>query len=302
MESKYSYSGKAGNHKRHLVFLGAVVLFLVMNIMPSCKNNTSVKNQDQSKIDSIATVKDTLQSQYNSARMQIDNDATKTAQLDSLIKQKDREIEKIKNTVAHLEKNNRKMASELKTDKKLIASLKSDLNDQSKSFEERLSSLEKDKDDLVRQRDSLMAKYDKILALGSVLHASNIRLTAVHLKHHGTKEKNTKRARKTDELKVDFDIDENRIAENGTKKLYLAINDPSGTLLNSATEGSGFTTSSNGSKLNYSVMKEIPLITNQPVKDISVTWHQDGDYKKGAYTIAIYNGGFKIGGGTVDLK
>jgi len=286
--------------------IGALVyplaLFFALSAMLSCKNNATTQNQDQAKIDSIAVIKDTLQSQYNAARMQIDNDATQSARLDSMIREKDKQIAMLKSENGKLSKSNKKMAAELKTDKKLIASLKGDLNQKTKDYEDKLAALENDKNDLLKQRDELLSKYNKILALGSVLHASNIRLTAEHLKHHGTVEKDTKRARKADVLKVVFDIDENRIAENGTKKLYLVITDPSGTLLSNAQSGSGVTTNSNGTPLNYSVLKEIPLVTNEPVKDIEVEWKQDGDYKKGAYSIAIYNGGYKIGGGQVELK
>jgi len=190
----------------------------------------------------------------------------------------------------------------MKANKKLISSLRDELADTSRSYAVRLGALENDKNDLIRQRDSLVAKYNNVVALGSVLHASNIRLTAINLKRNGAKEKDTKRARKADLLRVDFDIDENRIAENGTKKLYLVIKNPSGELLSSPAAGSGVTTASNGKPLNYSLLKEISLVTNQPVKDITVEWRQEGEYQRGTYSIEIYNGGYKIGGGKVELK
>jgi hypothetical protein len=187
-------------------------------------------------------------------------------------------------------------------DNKMIAKLKNELSDKARSFAERIGLLENDKSDLTRQRDSLFAKYTRIKELGSVLHASDIRLLALHLKHHGKKEKNTKRAKKADVLRVYFDIDENRIAEDGNKKLYLVIKDPDGNLLSNPSDGSGITTSSNGNPLNYSLVKEVPLKQNEPVYDVSANWTQDSDYKKGAYSIAIYNGGYKIGGGEVVLN
>lgn len=285
------------------IFLQAVLLLLIMNLAESCKNNsTAAQSQEKVKTDSLVSVNDTLQSQYNAARLQLDNYLTKQEQLDSLIKQKDAEIAKLKKSNGYLASKNKKLQNELKADKQLISSLKNDLNDSSKAYSTRLGVLENDKNDLLRQRDSLVAKYNKIVALGSVLHASNIRLTAVHLKKHGTVEKKTSRARRADGLDLVFDIDENRIAENGTKKLYLVIKDPGGNLLSNSAAGSGVTTTSNGSQLNYSVLKEIPLVTNEPVKDITVAWRQEGDYEKGDYTISIYNGGYKIGGGHVDLK
>jgi len=291
------------NKRLRVVFIYTPAFLFLTNALISCNgNNPASQAKGQSTKDSLAAAQDTIQAQNNAVHALIDEYASKSAMLDSQIMQKDKAIEKLKSINGHLEKTNKKLASELKTDKKLIASLKDDLNEKSKTYEQQLGLLENDKNDLLRQRDSLIAKYNKVLALGSVLHASNIRLTAIHLKHHGTKEKDTKRARRADELKVDFDIDENRVAENGTKKLYLVIKDPAGKLLSNTAEGSGSMTISNGSQMDYSVLKEIPLVTNQPVKDISVEWKQEGNYEKGDYTITIYNGGYRIGGGQVELK
>ena len=300
-EPKYNFPGNVLRQKARAIFLYATAVFLIMNALLSCKSNTASQSQDQNKIDSLSIAKDTLQSQFNAARIQIDNDATKSAILDSMIQRKDLEIAKLQKETGHLISNNKKLDNEIITDKKIIASLKNDMNENTKSYEERLSALQNDKNDLMRQRDSLLAKYNKILALGSVLHASNIQLTAVHIKRSG-REKDTKRARRADELKINFDIDENRIAENGTKQLYLVIKDPSGNLLSDPASGSGSTTSSNGTKLNYTVLKEIPLVTNEPVKNITVEWKKENEYEKGTYSITIYNGGYRIGGGMVELR
>lgn len=288
---------------RRAVLLYLPAFLLIVNLMSSCKNGETTSNTEKQGLkDSLAMAKDTIQTQANAARLQVDEYATIRARLDSQIMQKDMEINKLKNINGHLSSTNKKLAAELKTNKKLIASMKDDLNEKTKAYEQQLGLLENDKKDLMRQRDSLLSKYNKVLALGSVLHASNIRLTAVHEKKHGKREKETTRARKADALKVNFDIDENRIAENGTKTLYLVIKDPAGNLLSNPAVGSGSMTLSNGSQMNYSVLKEIPLVTNQPVNDISVDWKQEGDYDKGVYTITIYNGGYRIGGGQVELK
>lgn len=287
-----------------IVFLYAPALFVITNALVSCNGNSAstsqTKSQDSTK-SSLVAVNDTMQAQNNAIHAQLDEYASRSAKLDSMIMQKDLAIAKLKSINGHLSSTNKKLESELKTDKKLIASMKDDLNEKEKTYQQQLGLLENDKQDLLRQRDSLLSKYNKVLALGSVLHASNIRLEAIHQKRNG-KEKDTKRARKADELKVTFDIDENRVAENGTKKLYLVIKDPAGNLLSNPAEGSGSTAASNGSQMNYSVLKEVPLVTNQPVNDIVVEWKQEGDYEKGIYTITIFNGGYRIGGGQVELR
>jgi hypothetical protein len=123
---------------------------------------------------------------------------------------------------------------------------------------------------------------------------------ALHEKRNG-RERKTKLARKTDVLRIYFDIDENRIAEDGTKSLYLSITDPEGHLLTGGS-GSGVTSTSSGTPLNYTLLKQIPLKQDEPVKDVTVDWKQNEDFKKGVYSIAIYNGGYKIGGGDAMLN
>jgi hypothetical protein len=123
----------------------------------------------------------------------------------------------------------------------------------------------------------------------------------IHLRKNG-KEKETTKARKVDVLRIKFDIDENRIAENGTKQLYVRIIAPDATILGNPTNSSGMMNTSNGGQLGYSVEKDISLVQGQMVKDVTVDWHQEGDYKTGDYIIEIYNEGYKVGSGNVTLK
>ena len=147
----------------------------------------------------------------------------------------------------------------------------------------------------------MQKNYDELKDLGSVLHASNIRIAALHLKHSG-REKKTIKARKVNEFRMRFDIDENRIAEAGTKKLYITIKGPHGNILANNALSSGITNLFNGKAVNYTMEKDITLKQNEDVKDVTVDWKQDGTYEKGTYEIEIYNRGYPIGEGTVALK
>lgn len=278
-------------------------LLLATSFITSCGNNKkqAAKTEEQAKADSLAAANAALQAKYDAASAQLDANASRASTLEKLIAQKDAEIERLNKEKAELIRNNKKLVEELKANKKLISSLRDELADTTRSYTARLDMLERDKGDLIRQKDSLMMRYNQVVALASVLHASNTRIAAIHVKRNG-KEKDTKRARRADLLRITFDIDENRIAENGTKKLYLLVRNPEGMLMTSPAAGSGTTTNSNGKPLNYSLMKEIPLVTNQPVKDVTVDWNEEGDYQSGTYTIDIYNGGYRIGGGKAELK
>jgi hypothetical protein len=103
-------------------------------------------------------------------------------------------------------------------------------------------------------------------------------------------------------FRIYFDINENRLAEDGAKELYLRISGPDGKLLSNAAYGSGITSDAEGNTLNYTLLKEVDLVKGRPVKDVMVDWRQESDYQKGSYNIGIYNEGYLIGTGNVILK
>jgi len=279
----------------------AIIAFSVLIF--SCKSNSDQSQQPAAQhADTTAAALQSMTEQYNATKMQLDQVLTQKNVADSQLSYRNAEIAKLTGEVNKLKKNNRALSSKLKKDNNLLASLRDEMNDKARSFAERIGLLEADKSNLSRQRDSLMTRYNDLKALGSVLHASNIRLAALHLKHHGKKEKKTGRARKTDVLRVYFDIDENRIAEDGNKELYLVIKDPQGNLLAKNNGTSAMMNLHGGDATKYTMEKQIFLKQNQPVDNLTADWTQDDDYKKGAYSIAIYNGGYKIGGGQVVLN
>lgn len=287
--------------KNNIIVLG--IFMLSIGGAASCKSNekpaqqATTQNQEAEK-----ALRDSLQSQVNASNAKADQLSTEKMNLDSMIRQKDAEIIKLKGEISHLGKRNKTLEAKLKKDTEFINSLKAQLSDKARAYAESLGLLQADKDNLTQQNADLMKKYNALRELGAVLNASNFRLEPIHLKRHGKKEKETTKARKVDVFRIVFDIDENRIAEDGLKKLYAVITDPDGKLLSNTESVSGMIKTSNGTTINYSVLKEIQLRQNEAMKNVTIDWTQDEDYKKGEYTIAVYNGGYRIGGGKVTLR
>src|SRR5690606_5938351 len=122
---------------------------------------------------------------------------------------------------------------------------------------------------LVKERDSTVSTniaLSQKVRLGSVLHASNIRMVPIDLRRGGKKEKQTTKANQVDVFRVSFDIDENRIAEAGIKDLYIRILSPQGNLLSNAAYGSGVSQTFDGQTLNYTMAKQVSLNQGEPVK------------------------------------
>ena len=271
----------------------------------ACKSNdkaATAQVTQNTAYDSLKAVHDSVVNQYNAANLQVDDLTTKASNLDSAVRKKDAEIAKLKKEVAQLSSKNKTLNGKLKNNDKFMASIKDELSQKEKEYAERLGILQGDKESLLKQLADLLTKYTALKDLGSVLHASNISLEPIHLKRNGTKEKKTKRARKMNILRIHFDIDENRIADDGTKKLYLVINGPDGQLLTGSNDQTTTFTSYKGETVKFSVEKDIMLHQNEPVKDVTADWKQEGEHEKGTYNIAIFNGGYKIGSGSVVMK
>ncbi|OSZ78095.1 hypothetical protein CAP35_07470 [Chitinophagaceae bacterium IBVUCB1] len=294
----------------NMLFIGIIVALLAVVIYLFVNNN---KLSDrlaaaQYQFNEADSSRRAVEADYQAALVRLDELVSKNTMMDSLINDQNSEIAKLKSQINAIVRNGNATKAELGKAKKLIAQL----NSRVRTYQERIAELEKQNADLTDQNTVLTVERDQAVTenvglqqkarLGAVLHASNIRLTPIDLRRGGKKEKETGKAGRVDVMRITFDIDENRIAESGTKDIYIRITDPSGNLLSNAAYGSGVMTDAEGTDINYTLLKQIALETNKPVKDVSADWKQDSDYQKGTYNIELYNDGYKIGGGSVTLK
>lgn len=292
------------------IYVTIIAVLLLTNILLFVNRNKVVEQRDDAEIQFATSdsSRRAVETEYNAALTRLDELVSKNAQMDSLLSDRDSEVARLKRQIDAIVRDKNASAADLGRAKRLIASL----NAKVKGYEERIAeleeanvelttanlSLEKERDSAVTENVGLQEK----VKLGAVLHASNIRMQPIDLKRGGRKIKETEKASKTDVLRINFDIDENRIAESGRKEIFLRITGPDGNVLSNAAYGSGVTTAHDGQSLNYTLLKQVDLQQNQPVKDITIDWNQDSDYKRGNYNIEIYHEGHKIGGGTVALK
>lgn len=283
-----------------LILLGVCIWLFVD------RNNLQKSELTKSEqLQSAEMTNEAVQKDYDAALARLDELTSKNQSMDAEIQDRNGEVAKLKAEIQGILKNKNATESDLKKARKLIASL----DDKTKEYQERIAQLETENTDLTNkntvlatERDSTVTQNIALKKVGSVLHASNIRMIPVDLRKGGKKESETSKAKRTDLLRITFDIDENRIAESGNKDIYLRITGPDGTVLSNAAYGSGVTQTVDGSSLNYTLAKQVSLQTAQPVKGVTVDWHQGSDYKKGNYEIEIYNEGYKVGSGTVALK
>lgn len=305
-----SPSNNQPNKKNTWIFIGAIALLLLGNIYLFVSRNKVMEQRDEalSQVDTTTSSLHNVQNEYDAALARLDQLTSENAQLDSMVNGKDSEIGKMKSQIQKLLSSGKKNSADLKKARAMIEQLNSTV----KSYEEQIAQLKDENSKLTdynkvvtKERDSTVEKnitLQQKVKLGAVLHCSNVRMEPIDLRRGGKKEKQTSRASRVDIFRVTFDIDDNRIAEDGMKNIYVRILAPNGNLMSNSAFGSGSTTTAKGDALNYTILKQISLRQGEPVKNIIVDWHQDNSYQKGSYTIEFYNEGFKIGSGNINLR
>jgi len=287
-----------------ILALLVICIFLFVSKRQVATDAESQKTQMMAQMDSVKTDRASLQSDFDAASAKIDQLVTQNTKLDSTLQKNQTEMDQMRSKIKSILSNSKATKAELMEARKMIA----ELTDKTKQYEERIAQLEKENTALTNkntvlthERDSTVTQNVAIKRLASVLHASNIQMEPIHVKKSG-KEKETTKARKVNTLRIKFDIDENRIAEAGTKQLIIRIIAPDASILSNAANGSSMMTTAQGDHITYSAVKEIALEKGQPVSGVTFDWHQDGDYQRGDYNIEIFNDGYKIGMGKVSLR
>lgn len=292
------------------IYIAIIAVLLGLNIFlfVSRSRISSQRDEARSALDTLTTDRDAIKTEYDAALARLDLLVGKNAQLDSIVSNQNSELSRLRNEIQNILSNSRATAADYSRARKLVGQL----NSKVKTYAERIAELEADNTRLnkynavlVEERDSTVTTniaLSQKVRLASVLHASNIRMVPIDLRRGGKREKETSKASRVDIFRITFDIDENRIAEDGVKELFIRILSPNGNLLSNAAYGSGVSETYDGQTLNYTLAKQISLKQGESVKDVVVDWHQDSNYERGDYKIEIFNEGYKIGSGSINLK
>lgn len=268
--------------------------------------NNQEKTQLQTQVVTVDSAKTAIEQQYNAALARLDMLTSTNSKMDSLVKTKDKDLSSLKAHIRSILGQKNLDAQKLAEAQQLIGQLQSSID----GYQAQVEKLQGEKIVLVNQRDSIKSQYDTVYAqnqgltqkvqLGSVLHASNIKIIPIHMKHNG-KQIATDRAKKADLMRVTFDLDENRISDPGSKDLYVCITAPDGTPLAVEALGSGRFSLADGTEKLYTAKKTVDYATGQK-QNISIDWKQNSDFKPGDYKVEIYEAGYEIGNGDVSMK
>src|SRR5690606_39020182 len=221
-------SAERSNPKRSnaWIYLAIIAILIGINIyLYLSRNDNKGEISEQNLVSNIHEVdssKIKLQLEYNAALIRLDKLIGQNKQLDNELKKAQSELQQSKARIQQILNTDGATAGELAEAKILIRNLNTKLD----SYEKQLASLRALNRKIIKERDSVVEVNTEMhhqVELGKVLHASNIRLSAINLRRRGGREVPTTRAKRADLLRVKFDIDENRIADEGNSDLNIRI-------------------------------------------------------------------------------
>lgn len=149
------------------------------------------------------------------------------------------------------------------------------------------------------KNDSLTAQNNNLsdkIAKGSALKISNVSAIAMKERNNGQL-KETSRAKRTDAFRTNFKIRENAIAETGTRKVYIVIQDAGGKVLG----GVESFTDADGQEIKYTDTTDVDY-QNQDLEVITVTEVPENSVQKGDYYIKVYLESKLLGTTKIHLK
>ncbi len=167
---------------------------------------------------------------------------------------------------------------------------------------EQLSGLQSEKENLgqlLEERDSKTAQLEEKIAIASALKAEKIEVIAVSDKGK-ERDGGRYRSKRIDQIKVNFELAENAVAEANDKEIYLRVLDPDGAVLSDMATGSG-SFIHNEREMIYSSKQRIRY--NNQRMPVSIIYGRGGlPLKEGTYTVELYAEGFKIGQGSFTVR
>jgi regulator of replication initiation timing len=288
-----------------LLLINGVALYLLYS------ENKAKKDLGDQKIaleHDFKNLTDTL----DSKKVELEQYRGKNAELDSLITAKQEEIDNQKKTIAGLFAKGKMTTTELAKAKEMISQYEASIGDLKKKIEELtaqnqqltaqnqqlstdLSSEKQTTSTLTEQNKGLSKKVE----LGSLLQLRNITVAGIKKKGNG-KEVDVKKVKQTESLRITFETGENKVLENGPLSLMVRILNPKGETISVADQGSGdFKLAETGETVQFT--KKADFDWTQSNKKIVVYWASNVK-DPGIYKIEVYQSGYMVGNGQVELK
>lgn len=177
-----------------------------------------------------------------------------------------------------------------------LGRLNKEIYAQKEKVETQLTSEKEKTTQLTKEKEDLQSTVN----IGSILKASNIKVTGVRYKSGGKKEMETKSAKKVEKIKMTFTIGENKIAKKGDRTIFARIVTPDGKEMAKSLDESN--TFKFGGNKGYFAAKTTVSYNNEEKNVTFYTSKTDVEFLPGKYLIEISTDEFVIGTTTLVLE
>ena len=304
-ENKSDIQVKKRESSKIYFFIIAIVTLLLTNVYFYVKFKSSGE-----KLYTITLQKENLQIEIDRIEAELDNIKQEGSTIESadILQSEQRMRAGIDNLRANLEVadlSEDKLAGlklQVKALKDNVSALKvqiEELNLQNEILQkenQELSTTVHNQTDKVQSLERNNRALQEKVGMASSIKVSNMLVNGVEIKRKGNKEIEPK-AKRVDELQIQFSIADNPLAEKGNKDVYVRIIDPNGNLI--ANSENVFLV--NNDELQYTFKDKINFTNNG--EEYEFVWNNSNrGFKKGAYTVLLYADNAIMGRSSLVLK
>jgi len=294
---------KRGN-KQIIYLLGGLLLLSVIGNVYLLNRSTTAEKEvvvKSEQVDSLNQLKKTLDGNFQAMTFELDQFRGKNIQLDSLLAKADGDIEKQRNKIAQLIKENkdipliRRQLEEMKAIRDQYRIQIEQLIKENKELKFANVNLTQEVDNLNKTTKDLSQKVE----LASVLKAENIIVKAQRSKGKGKLEE-TDKAKRVSKIAITLVVAENKVAKAGPREVVMRLIKPDGYPITNPNSGSGTFTKEDGRSTEYSLKKNIDF-SNERL-EVNLDWDVIDELKSGIYIAEVYLDGRLIGNNKFNLK
>ncbi len=294
---------KRGN-KQIVYLLGGLLLLSVIGNVYLLNRSTTAEKEvvvKTEQVDSLNQLKKTLDGNFQAMTFELDQFRGKNIQLDSLLAKADGDIEKQRNKIARLIKENkdipliRRQLEEMKAIRDQYRIQIEQLIKENKELKFANVNLTQEVDNLNKTTKDLSQKVE----LASVLKAENIVVKAQRSKGKGKLEE-TDKAKRVSKIAITLVVAENKVAKAGPREVVMRLIKPDGYPITDPNSGSGTFTKEDGRSTEYTSKKNIDF-SNERL-EVNLDWDIIEELKAGIYIAEVYLDGRLIGNNKFNLK
>ncbi|GIV32721.1 MAG: hypothetical protein KatS3mg031_0256 [Chitinophagales bacterium] len=238
-------------------------------------------------LDSIYALNTEISADLEAVKKELEE---KRKQIEALLRDK-KELDKARALIKSLKADAQKYMARIDSLNAALAAL----SDTVKVKEEITRKLQSENQQLLSEKTRLTQKVE----LSSLLIPENIQATGVFLKSND-REVPTTKAKKTQKLKICFDVPENRGVDPGEKTILLRILNPQGATIAITSEGSGLFVTDQGEETQYTTKAQFTYSNKK--QNVCTYWTQTQAFGAGTYKIFFYQNGHQLSSAEFTLK